>query len=72
MNLRVSLSCVLAVLAFFPAGCTHWPKDSLIRGAKVGATPWSPAVEAEVIATGKAAQNLSETERRELLQSSKK
>ncbi len=56
----------LAILSLL-SGCSSLPKDSLVRGLKIGATPWSPGVDAEVIATGSAAKNLTEAERRELL-----
>lgn len=48
-------------------GCTSIPKDSLVRGLKIGSTPWTPTVEAEVIATGAAAKNLSAEERAAIL-----
>lgn len=52
------------------SGCSHWPKDSLIRGAEV-VTPWG-RTSAEVIATGKAATNLTEAERAEILKATPK
>ena len=55
----------LALLLSACAGCSHWPKDSLIRGAEV-VTPWG-RTSAEVIATGTAARNLSAEDRAALL-----
>ncbi len=49
------------------SGCSNIPKDSITRGLDIGATPWTPTVKAELIATGKAASNLTAEERRELL-----
>lgn len=48
-------------------GCSSIPKDSLVRGLKIGGTPWTPTVDAEVIATGAAAKNLSAEERAAML-----
>ncbi len=55
----------LAAYLLFPivamVGCHHWPKDSYIQGASSTInTPWGPSTQkAEIIATGKAAQNAS-------------
>jgi lipoprotein NlpI len=57
--------CLVLVLAL--SGCSSMPKDSLVRGLKIGATPWTPTVDAEVIATGKAASNLTAEERAAIL-----
>jgi hypothetical protein len=53
-------------------GCSNLPKDSLVRGLKIGGTLWTPTLDAEVIATGAAAKNLTEAERREILTPVKK
>lgn len=60
MKTRI-LSVVLLAAALLCAGCAQWPKDSLIVGAKTTTnTPWGPTtLEADVIATGKAAANLT-------------
>jgi hypothetical protein len=49
------------ILLILSTGCQNWPKDSYIQGAKSTVnTPWGPStLEAEVIATGKAAQEMS-------------
>lgn len=62
----------LLLLCLFFTGCSSLPKDSLVRNLKLGATPWTPALEAEVIATGKAAANLTAEERKEMLNPVKK
>lgn len=61
--MKLFLSLIFLALC----GCSSVPKDALVRGLKIGATPWTPAVEAETIATGKAASNLSASERAALL-----
>ncbi len=58
---------ILALLS----GCSSLPKDSLVRGLKIGATPWSPGIDAEVIATGSAARNLTAEERAVILSPAK-
>lgn len=65
-------SLLLTSLLLLVSGCTSIPKDSLVRGLKVGSTPWTPTVDAEVIATGKAASNLTAEERKEFLNAVKK
>lgn len=63
-----ALLCLCGALSLL-AGCHNWPKDSLLKNAKSTVnTPWGPStIEAGVIATGAAARNLTESERRELL-----
>ena len=57
----------LVFVLVFSGGCSSLPKDSLVRGLKIGGTPWSPTIDAEVIATGLAAKNLSAEERAALV-----
>lgn len=69
MNPRPSVPFVPSVL--FPgllasclillSGCQSWPKDAYIQGAKSTVnTPWGPStMEADMIATGSAARNIS-------------
>lgn len=59
MKKAISLIITVALAGF--AGCQSWPKDSYIQGAKsVVNTPWGPStLEAEMIATGAAAKNIS-------------
>jgi len=57
---------ILSLLTF--SGCSSVPKDALVKDLKVGATLWTPPVEASVIATGKAASNLTAEERKQLFQ----
>jgi hypothetical protein len=65
--MKTRLAILLGLTAVL-SGCTSpIPKDSLVRGLKIGSTPWTPTVDAEVIATGTAAKNLTDAERRELL-----
>ncbi len=62
------LACSFALLAMLTlCGCsTPWPKDAYVKNAEI-TTPWTGTAKVEVMATGKAAANLTETERRELL-----
>lgn len=53
---------ILAAIAITTlSGCQTWPRDAYIQGAKSTVnTPWGPMTqEAEMMATGKAAQNIS-------------
>lgn len=56
-RLVVALASALLCLS----GCQQWPKDAYIQGAKSTVnTPWGPStLEAEIIATGSAAKNIS-------------
>ncbi len=54
----------------FLAGCSNLPKDSLIKDAEI-TTPWGHT-SASVIATGKAAQNLTAEERDAIVKHTKK
>lgn len=58
-------------LCLVGTGCSHIPNDAIVRGLAIGATPWTPTINAEVIATGKAAANLTASERLELLSGQK-
>ncbi len=56
----VSLAVSLAFAALCQS-CHNWPKDSYIQGAKSTVnTPWGPStLEADIVATGTAAKNIS-------------
>lgn len=58
---------LLLLLTLAASGCSNVPKDALIRNLDIGATPWTPTMKAEVIATGKAAANLSDDERKAIV-----
>lgn len=58
----VSVFFLLSTLILWiVSGCQSWPKDAYIQGAKSTVnTPWGPStLEAEMIATGSAARNIS-------------
>lgn len=59
-GLPVFLLLGLLVLAL-AAGCQSWPRDAYIQGAKSTVnTPWGPMTqEADILATGTAAKNIS-------------
>ena len=59
--LLVFLVACLILFVFFTSGCQNWPKDAYIQDAKSTVnTPWGPStLEAGIIATGKAAANIS-------------
>lgn len=66
---------LIPFVTFLLAGCgSHWPKDAYIKDGEVTInTPWGPQIsKAAVIATGAAAKNLTEDEKRELLTPTKK
>jgi hypothetical protein len=69
--LRGFAICLIVAVALawlcFVTGCsTPWPKDAYIKNAEI-TTPWTGTAKVEVMATGAAAKNLTESERRELL-----
>jgi len=55
------MKTLLAALCLSFAGCQSWPKDAYIQGAKSTVNaPWGPStLEAEIIATGTAAKNIT-------------
>lgn len=55
----------VSVLVLAVAGCSSLPKDAYIRNAQLN-TPWG-STKIEAAATGAAARNLTESERKELL-----
>lgn len=67
MRCFMRFALLAVALLISTAGCSSIPKDSLVRGLKIGGTPWTPTVDAEVIATGAAAKNLSAEDRATIL-----
>lgn len=55
------LPAALILASLLLSGCQSWPKDAYIQGAKSTVnTPWGPMTqEADMIATGTAARNIS-------------
>lgn len=52
---------IISLLAAALSGCHNFPRDAYIQGAKSTVnTPWGPStLQAEIMATGTAARNIS-------------
>lgn len=72
MKRLLSLLFVAGLIPACVPGCQYLPKDALVRNVKIGATPWTPSMDAELVATGKAAANLTAEERKEIFNATKK